>query len=96
MLEIDPLLAMFAGAIGVLWMAYTLVQEARIRAGLKREEVCEARIESLEKREAEREQEAKEYLAVIVMMGTGSDEQNLANSREIAANILRGRKGYGG
>jgi pyrroloquinoline quinone (PQQ) biosynthesis protein C len=81
---VDPILATAFAAIGVLWVAYSIVQEARHRAKDKR-------IEALEKANGILEQEAKEYLALIV----AGDPADPGEARRIAANILRGRKGYG-
>lgn len=82
----DIILALL-GSLGSLATAYAVIQEARIRSYKELLEVKEGRCSALE-------QEAKEYVAILLTIGA-EDGLSLDQAKSIAGKVLRGQKGYG-
>lgn len=81
------LVVVLVGMLGTMGTAYAVIQEARVRALRDQINVLISRNQSIE-------QEAKEYVAILLTIGA-EDGISLEQAKAIAGRVLRGQRGYG-
>lgn len=86
-MDATQIIIILVGMLGTMGTAYAVIQEARIRA-------FREQITTLITRNQAIEQEAKEYVAILLTIGA-EDGISLAQAKAIASKVLRGQRGYG-
>lgn len=86
-MDATQVITVLVGMLGSMGTAYAIIQEARIRSYKEQIVILGGRCDSLE-------QEAKEYVAILLTLGA-QDGISMDQAKEMAGKVLRGQKGYG-